>query len=216
MKMIIKKYYLFPFIGFLVLLALKTWGIKSPNSSLENNMILLGGALLLSLIVGTIYYFQDTKWGPAKREKKFSKSPFKDLIDVGFERKGDFIVGKINDYATIVMYTWESGKPGIKIDLLFNPKPSTDFLTMRDIDQLEKRNKNIWTNTFYWTRNSIGQLIEYNFSTPSFQKIIAKAEKMSDILIKEGMRPISYDENEEIIPELIKALEDEKKMRATG
>lgn len=216
MKMIIKKYYLFPFIGFLVLLALKTWGIKSPNSSLENNMILLGGALLLSLIVGTIYYFQDTKWGPAKREKKFSKSPFKDLIDVGFERKGDFIVGKINDYATIVMYTWESGKPGIKIDLLFNPKPSTDFLTMRDIDQLEKRNKNMWKNTFYWTRNSIGQLIEYNFSPPSFQKIIAKAEKMSDILIKEGMRPISYEENEEIIPELIKALEDEKKTRATG
>lgn len=108
------------------------------------------------------------------------------------------------------MYTWESGKPGIKIDLLFNPRPSTDFLTTRDMDQFEKRHKNVWKNPLYWTKNSIGQLIEYNFSPPSFKKIIAKAKEMSDILIKEGMRPISYEENEQVIPELIKAMEDEK------
>jgi hypothetical protein len=210
MKSIIKQYYFFPFILFLILFVLKTFAIKSPNSRLQNILIVVIGALAGSIIVGTIYYFQDTKWGPAKRKKRLSKSPFKDLIDIGFERKDDFIVGKINDYTTIVMYTWESGKPGIKIDLLFNPRPSTDFLTARDIDQFEKRHKNVWKNPLYWTRNSIGQLFEYNFSPPSFKKIIVKAKEMSDILIKEGMRPISYEENEQVISELIKAMEGEK------
>src|SRR5262245_6516169 len=110
----IKQYYFFPFVGFLIMLGLKTINIKSPNSPLENAMILIGGALLLSLIVGTIYYFLDTRWGPAKREKKFSKSPFRELLDLGFKREKDFIVGTVNGFTTIVMYQWPGGRSAIR------------------------------------------------------------------------------------------------------
>lgn len=219
MKMIIKKYYLVPFIVFLILFSLKALGLKSPNSPLENIFIVIGGVLILSLIVGTIYYFQDTKWGPAKREKKFSKSPFTDLFGIGFKREGDFMMGKINGYTTIVMYTWQMGKPSIVIDILFDPWVSDHFLTMKEVIALEKKNKgsNLWkANQLDWTRNSIRHVIEYNFSSPSFQKIIAKAEEMSGVLLKEGLHPISYERNEEIIPELIKAIENEKTMKISG
>ena len=218
MKSIIKQYYFFPFILFLILFVLQAFVLKSPNSPLQNALIVVIGALVLSFIVGTIYYFQDTKWGRAKREKKFSKPPFKDLLIIGFKRKGDFIMGSINGYTVIVMYTWHTGKSAIKIDILFDPQFSSRFLTMDEVIQLEKRNKksNLWkANQLNWTRNSIEHLIEYNFSPPDYTEILTKAEEMVGILIKEGLNPISYEKNEEVMPELIKAIESEKKKKTS-
>lgn len=216
MKSIIKQYYLIPFIGFLVLFSLKGFSLKSPNTFLENALIVTGGALLLSVIVGTIYYFVDTKWGPSKRKKKLLKPPFSDLLAAGFQIKEDFILGSIEGYTVIVMYTWPEGKSAIQVDVLFDPRISDDFISMEDVDRIEKRNKKpgVWANNnFNWTRNSIGHVMEYTFKAPSHQKILDKSKEMTGILMKEGLVPISYEKNEEIMQKLEAAAETEKKER---
>ena len=214
MKAIIKQYYFIPFIGFLILFSLQGLGLKSPNTFLENTLIVIGGALLLSLIVGTIYYFLDTKWGPSKRKKKLLKPPFSDLLAAGFQIQEDFILGTIDGYTVIVMFTWPGGKSAIQVDVLFDPRISNHLISMEDVDQLEKRNKrsNLWANnSFNWTRNSIGHVIEYTFKAPSHQKVLEKSKEMTGILMREGLRPISYEKNEEIMPKLVAAIEREKK-----
>ena len=198
---VVKKYYLFPFICFVITLAAKTIGIKSPNTPQENLLILLIGALSLSAIIGTLYYFLDTKWGPKKRERRFSKSPFKQLLEGGFRREGDFAIGTIRDYTVIVMYVWPGGKSAIKIDVLFDPRLSDNFFSDDDIRQMEKRNKksSFWTNQNYsWTLNSVGYLLEYAIRPPSDKKVISKAQEMVDTLIKEKLKPISLKKTDEI------------------
>ena len=198
---IIKKYYLFPFVGFIILFAVKTIGVKSPNTPQENFLIILLGALLLSTIIGTIYYFLDTKWGPKKREKRFFKTPFKQLLEGGFRREDDFITGTVNGYTIIVMYVWPGGKSAINIDVLFDPRFLHGFLSAEDIRQIEKRNKksSFWTNHNYlWTLNSVGLSLEYTLTPPSAEKVITRAKELVDILIKEGLKPITLKQSEEV------------------
>lgn len=73
MGTVIKKYYLFPFIGFLIVLSIRFIGIKLPSSLQENSIILLIGSLFLSLLIGTLNYLQDTKWGLKKGKRDFQK-----------------------------------------------------------------------------------------------------------------------------------------------
>ena len=212
MKKIIWHYYFIPFVGFLLLLALKGLGLKSPNSFLENVVIVVGGALLLSAVVGTIYYFLDTKWGPAKQKRKLLKPPFSDLLASGFRTEENFVVGAVNNYTVVVFYTWPGGKSAIQVDVLFDPRTGTDFRSMGDVIELEKRNKksSVWTdNNLHWTRNSIGHSMAYTFKAPSHQKILSKAEEMIGILNSEKLRPISYEENEQLMPGLLNHIEDE-------
>jgi hypothetical protein len=213
MKKIIRQYYLFTFVGFFVVFSLQSLVVKSPNSFLENLLIAGAGALVLSLTIGTIYYFLDTKWGPAKREKRFSKPPFTELIDAGFQRENDCVIRTIDGYSVMVMYTWHTGKPAIEVTVLFDPRYLDGFFTGDDINQFEKRNrdKRWWSaRTFSWARNSISHSLEYNFSPPSYRKVIASAEAIIEILIREGLRPIGRDKSEEILPDLINEIEKGK------
>lgn len=214
MRSTIKKYYLFPFLFFLAAFIIRALTTKSPNTPLENTLIVIGGALLISLTIGTLYYFLDTRWGPSQQVKKLSKSPFKDLVQMGFKQEDNFIIGQMNGYTTIVSYTWHTGKHGIRIVVLFNPRFSDRFLTYKELIAIEKRNKksNLWkNNSIVVTRNSIEHIIEYSFKAPHYTKVLAKAEELSAILIKENLQPVSPEKNEELIPELEKAIEDEKK-----
>jgi hypothetical protein len=172
---LLKKYYFFPFVSFIILFCIKAIGIKSPNTLQENVLLVLVGALSLSAFVGTLYYFLDTKWGPKKREKRFTKTPFKQLLEGGFRREEDYILGTVNCYTVIVRYVWPGGSSAVKIDVLFDPRCSSSFISPDAIKQIEKRNKksSFWsTDNYLWTLNSVGLLLEYSINPPSAQKVI--------------------------------------------
>lgn len=198
---IIKGYYLFPFVGFLILLTIKTIGIKSPNTPLQNLLILMGGALLLAAIVGTIYYFLDTKWGPRKREKRFGKPPFRELLQQGFTRVDHFLAGTAKGYTVVVQFVWPGGKSAIRVDVLFDPRPLGSILSQQDLKELEKRYRksSIWNDQRYeWTANSLGLLMPYNFSPPKAQAVLEKAKELVDILTRERLQPITLEQTEEL------------------
>lgn len=198
---IIKQYYLLTFIGFFIVFSLRAITTKSPNTLLENLLFVLAGSFILSVFVGTIYFYIDTKWGPKKREKRFSKAPFKQLLESGFKRDGDFLSGIIDGYTVTVMFVWPSGKSAIKIEVLFDPRSLGSSISFDEIKQIEKRHKKggFWLSQENdWTRNSVGLSLEYNFKPPSAETVVAKAQELTDMLIKENIKPISFEKLEEI------------------
>ena len=85
-------------------------------------------------------------------------------------------------------------------DVLFDPRLSSGCLSNEDIKQIAKRNRSsIWRNHNYlWTLNSVGTSIQYGLWPPSAEKVISKAQDLVNILINENLRPISFQETEEI------------------
>jgi len=216
MKRLLVGYCLFPFIGFFIVLSLTVLIGKSINSLEENIFIAFVFALILALIVGTLYYFYDTKWGPGKRAKILSKSPFKELKEHGFQEYEDFIWGIINGYTVFISFVWFTGKPAINIEILFNPKSVGHFLGLQELKQIRKRNKisSFFNNREYaWQRNAVGYLIEYNFKPPLYEKILGKAAELTEILVKENLKVISKEETATLLTELrewIKANKEEQ------
>lgn len=201
MKTLFRKYYLPTFLGGLVTLLLGVIGVKSPNSTLQNVLIILVGALCISLMAGTLYYFQDTRWGPKKREKRFGKPPFTQLLENGFKREGDFVTSIIRQYAVVVMYTWEDAQPAIQMVVFFDSRLVGNSLSTSDIRQIEKKYKKpgFWHNhRFSWFEDSISRPILYNFSPPKYDAVMAVTHHMIDILIAENFKPISLEESKKM------------------
>ncbi|OJY98274.1 MAG: hypothetical protein BGP13_11585 [Sphingobacteriales bacterium 40-81] len=193
----IKKYYLVPAVAFLVPFLLGIIFIKSPNSFLVNLLIIFSGALISSLLAGTIYYLQDTKWGPAKREKRFSKSPFRELLLNGFTRENNFVIGYISKYPVIIIYNWGLEKPSVNIHIFFNSHYRGRKLAFEDTAEIEKRNlkKTMWSNhNYFWRENSIAHFIAYNFSPPDYEKVLSKADEIINMLRNEALQPININE----------------------
>jgi hypothetical protein len=195
---IIRKYYLGLFIIFLVIFSIGVVvNTSSPNTTAQNILIVIVGALLIAVPCGTIYYLQDTRWGPRKREKRFLKSPFKELLANGFVRKENLATGKINDYTAIVMYSWEGGKPAITIDILFDLGVKDASAADSMIKEISKRNKpsdKFFGLPYNWSKNSIGSRFEYNFTPPSYEKIMQQGEKLTEVLIRERLHTMSLEE----------------------
>lgn len=194
MILLIRKYYLALFVGFFFLFFIRVLITKSPNSFWVNLLVCLGGALIISLSVGTLSYFLDTKWGPAKRKKMMSKSPFADLFLNGFIQQDDMAIGKLHDYTVIVNYIWPGGTSCIKLDVLFDIEIHGSMTTDL-IKEVSKRNKpNRFTGIpFEWTKNSIGCTFQYNFKPPTYEKLIRKADEIIQILKKENLHPMTYE-----------------------
>jgi hypothetical protein len=197
----IRKYYLPLFVGFLLLFSYKTFTTPSPNRIEVNVLISIAGALTISAILGTLYYKLDTKWGPAKRKKILSKSPFSELFQNGFQKMGEVAIGQVNDYTVLIFYTWQAGgRPAIKMDILFD----IGFQVHPDEDVLKVIvNRNQPTNRFSslaheWTRNSIGCRFEYYFKPPPWHKLTEKAGELTGILLREGLEPISLEKAREL------------------
>ncbi|MFT3701708.1 MAG: hypothetical protein QM802_05035 [Agriterribacter sp.] len=198
---IIKEYYLVNFIVFFIVFGLRGIATKSPNTLLENFLIVLIGSLILSALVGTIYFYIDARWGPNKREKRFSKVPFIQLVEKGFKRTGDFLIGTVDGYTVMIMFVWPLGQSAVKIAVLFDPASLAASTSYDDIEQIEKRHKKtgIWKNQEHeWTRNSVSFSLGYNFNPPSAETVIAKAQEMTDMLIKENIKPVSIEKLEDI------------------
>lgn len=174
---------------------------KSPNTLLENLLFVLVGSFILSVFIGTIYFYIDARWGPNKREKSFSKAPFVQLVEKGFRRTGDFLIGTVDGYTVMIMFVWSSGNSAIKIAVLFDPRFFENSTSYDDVEQIEKRHKNpgFWKNQEHeWTRNSVGFSLGYNFKPPSAETVIAKAQEMTEMLIKENIKPGGFEKLEDI------------------
>jgi hypothetical protein len=205
MKKSVVGYYLLPFIGFLVIFLLKAFFGHSNRSVFGGIVLAVGVALLGALVSGTIYFFYDTRWGPKKRTRMLSKSPFKELKEQGFRELEEFVWSTINGYTVVVSYAWFTGKSAINIEVLFHPKPFGQFLTREEIKELSKRNRpgNFFTaRELTWQRNSIGDMMEYNFKPPSYEKVLTRASELTEILAKENLRPVTIQESEKIFAEL--------------
>ena len=198
---IIRNYYLFLFILFFVLFSISAFTTDSPNSVTVNLLIAFAGALVISLSCGTLYYFRDTKWEPRRREKMLIRSPFPQLLQDGFTRKGNLFHGKINGYSTVVQYSRLDGKKAIKLDVLFDPRVVGQSMTREMLIDISNRNKprNKFTDPPYaWTKNSIGQTFEYNLKPPTYDMIIKQAELFTQILTLERHKPINFEEAERL------------------
>jgi hypothetical protein len=195
MMAIIRKYYLSFFVGFLLLLLWTLFTRESQNSNQVKGLICLGGALAGSIIVGTLYYLVDTKWGPAKRKKVLLKTPFTELFQNGFSKHNDMLVGTIHGYTVIIHYTWLARKSTIQLAILFD----VGFSVHASEDLLNAIiNRNQPANRFSslaheWHRNSISCTFEYNFKPPSYEKLMTKMEELTAILLREGLIPLSLD-----------------------
>lgn len=135
------------------------------------------------------------------------KSPFKELKEQGFREQEKFVWSTINGFTVVVSYTWVSGKSAIDIQALFHPKSFGHFLSGEDFKEMSKRNKpgNFFTSRPYtWQQNAIGYLEEYNFKPLSPEKIMAKATELTEILLKENLKPITIAESEALVPEMDK------------
>ncbi|MBD1384874.1 hypothetical protein IDJ75_06260 [Mucilaginibacter rigui] len=190
---IIKKYYLATFAGMFAATLIKILLDKHTETFYRALLIALATAFVISLIAGTLFYFQDTKWGPKKRKKLFDKSPFVDLLMNRFIQKDYAAVGVINGYTVIVSYTWPNGGAAIAVNVLFDK----DFAARYngDIDNIKNRNK-----LYTWTEGAVGDLLTYNYRRPSYYKIMETAEVLINVLKAEGLSATNYKDNEK--PEL--------------
>jgi len=159
-------------------------------------MICLACAVLASIIVGTLYYMNATRWGPAKRKKRLLRSPFTELFQNGFTKQGDMAIGNIQGYTIVIHYIWLSGKSAIRLDALFD----VGFHVYDSEDVLKDIiNRNPPANRFSdlaheWTRHSISCMFEYHFNPPSYEKLKAKAEEFASILLREELVAITLDD----------------------
>ena len=192
---IIRKYYLGFFVTFSLIFFLSIFVKNSPNSFGLNVLIGLAGAFVISVVCGTLYYLQDTRWGPARKRRAFLKPPFTQLQASGFTRQDEVAVGLIDGYTVIVNFIWPGGKEALRLDLLFDIGLPPDANVDEMLKDISKRNKsnNRWTGLPYiWTRNSVGCMFEYTFKPPPADKLLSKARELADVLKKERLRPMSY------------------------
>jgi len=193
---IIKKYYLSFFVGFLLFLLFTLYTNDSQKSKQAKGLICLFGALGGSIFFGTIYYMVDTKWSPAKRKKMLLKPPFTELIENGFSKHNDMLVGTHKGYTVVIHYTWYPRKSTIRLIVLFDVGFSV-HATGDLLNSIFHRNQPV--NRFSslaheWYRNAISCTFEYYFKPPSYEKLIAKMEDFTAILLREGLIPQSLEE----------------------
>jgi hypothetical protein len=191
----IKKYYVATFAGFFVGTLVKELLSKSNNTLPKSLLIAFVTGLVISLIAGTLYYFQDTKWGPKKRNKLFTKRPFSDLLMNRFIQKDDAVVGIINGYTVTVAYTWPNGHSAIAVNVLFDKDFTALYKgSIADIKERNKPKKGLFPENYLWNEASIGYLIPYNFGAPSYDKVLSTAEMMIEVLRAERLPAVGYED----------------------
>ncbi|MBB5394453.1 hypothetical protein [Mucilaginibacter sp. AK015] len=195
----VKKYYLATFLGFLAATLLKELLNRSDRTFVHSFVVAVIVAFVISVVAGTIYYFQDTKWGPNKRKKLFTKPPFSHLLMNRFVQEDDAAVGVIDGYNVVVLYTWPNGGSAISISVFFD----MDFANRYKggIEEISKRNKVAAKEGFAWgNEGMISYLIDYSFKLPTYEKIMQRAEMMIAILKAEGLPADKLDDAEKPMP----------------
>jgi hypothetical protein len=191
---IIKKYYLATFAGMFAATLIKQFLSKHTGTIYNSLLVAIVAAFLMSLVVGTVFYFQDIKWGPKRRKKLFNKSPFSDLLMNRFVQEDDAVVGVIDGYNVAVLYTWPNGSWAVSISVFFD----VDFAERYrgGTENIKERNKAAEKEGCTWDEGVINYLIDYSFKLPSYEKVISKAEMMIGFLKAEGLPAAKFDDTE--------------------
>ena len=190
-------YYFYPFVLLLVVLSANALTGKSVNTPAENFMNAVIFALIGSLLIGTIIFFYDTKWGPGKQLKILSKSPFSELKEQGFYVQDESLVGNVKEYTVMVSFNWESGRSAISVAVFFNPLRDSQYLgeeELRNLDKLYRPQGYPSYKEYIWLKNGVVGLLKYNFIPPNHDKILQTASELIEILKIERLRPISLGE----------------------
>jgi len=206
---ILKTYYLYQWIVFSILFLISALFRESVNPLSKDILVSQIIAIILTLFVGTIYYFLDTKWGPNERTKRLKKTPFKELLEIGFEVKENQLIGTFNDYQVLAQYQWSgtNGKPSIIIYTLFNPKIDHRFIPEIKIKDLNKKYKK---QRYNWTINSVSYEWSFNFRPPKFEKIEEFLVDSVKYVKEEKLEPMTLSDTDKIHSEYLAFLEKNK------
>ncbi len=209
---ILKTYYLVPWIALSILFLIKASFGESINSLSEDLIVGQIFAIVLTFFVGTIYFFLDTKWGPKERKKRLQRTPFKELIEIGFEEKENQLIGTYNNYQILAQYQWSGseGKPSIILHTLFNPKKDNVFIHESKIKDLNKKYKK---HRIKWRLGSVFYEWSFNFRPPKFEKIEAFLVDSVKYVKEETFDPITLTETEKLNTEYLDYLEKEKQKK---
>jgi len=169
-------------------------------------------AIVLAAIVGLIYFYADTKWGPNERRKRLRKSPFKELRQLGFEEKDNQLVGTFEYFQILAQYNWSgsNGKPSVMLHALFNPKRTNGFIPMDKIDHLNKKHKK---EQLIWSINSISREWNFNFKPPKFEAIESFLPLATTLLKEEQLEPLTLEESDAMEAEYLAYLEKQKNQK---
>jgi hypothetical protein len=172
---------------------------------LANRVDDTGGTMGLSLLGGAFYNLK-SKPRALKEEKNFTRSPFRDLLENGFSRNNDRVIGLINGYTTIICHSRYTGKFAINIYMLFDPRQGRHFLSDCDMQDIRTRNKltrNLFEQDFEWSKNAVIYCFEYDFIPPAYEKILRRTKLMADVLKQEGLKQIGYQETNTLLETLL-------------
>ena len=205
MLSIFRKYYLTPLICLSIAFLLEAF--VGENVTPLHYAIIAGQvfAMALAAIIGSLYYLMDTRWGPAERRKRFKRSPFKELSELGFIERNNMLVGLAEDFQVLANYNWvgTNGKPSIELSILFDPRQNNGFIPQEDIDYWNRINVE---KGLIWNRNCISQEWSFNFKMPSFKTIYPFFDKSIKQLKQKRLKPITLEETDKLFEEFEKQL----------
>ncbi|MBR9833146.1 hypothetical protein GYB57_13445 [bacterium] len=191
---VFKSYYLFPWVGLALLFLLK--GLLGNSVQPLIDTIVTGQifAFILALIVGTIYFYVDTIWGPKERKKRLQKPPFKELQAIGFKKQDNSLIGKFSGYEVLANYNWSgsSGKPSVSLHILFNPNNN-----IMDIETIKQLNKKYKKEKIVWGLDNLTKEWDFNFKPPKYEKVYSFLTSAIQILKNEKLQPIKLEQLKE-------------------
>ena len=210
MKDIIKKFYLFPFVGFLILFTLIVIGAVIKSGFIQPVYwyfaVAISGALFLAVLIGTVTYYKNDKIGPNRRQKFLLMSPFTDLFANGFTLRDDAAVGIIKGYTVIVGYEWNP-EEHFDIKVLFDPIFKDNTFTPAEQEkhyniQIYNTKKNTtWIRqTLFWGQCFMSCEMKLGFKLPKYEKVNKEINLMIDILQKGDLKPVGLEFYEKSFP----------------
>ncbi len=190
---ILKKYYLSYLIFISILFFLTSLVGESVNSLYEDLIFGQTLAIILAFFIGTIYFFWDTKWGPKKRKKLLSKSPFLEFKKLGFKEINDEIIGFYNNYQVKISYEWMGfdSKPCIQANIYFKQEKENTFISLDEQIELYK-SLNISNNIVI---DCLTKQWSFNLRPTKFKVIETFIESATKILIEKRLKPITLEES---------------------
>jgi hypothetical protein len=162
----------------------------------------VGSIIIAAIFVYTIYYSF-----PKEMEAIFKRKTYQTLMQNGFVRDGYTLIGLVKNYTVIVDYSIKNfrSRPALSVTVLFDPLSWGYLPNEEEFKTLLKRNDEeiIFGKQNQWTFDSISYNVLFGLiRQPSYEKLMAKAEKLVGVLIRNKLKPISLQRLNEITPEI--------------
>ncbi|MFY0671856.1 MAG: hypothetical protein JXQ87_00545 [Bacteroidia bacterium] len=143
--------------------------------------------LLASILIGGMLDFAANVYTPLRRKGIYKKSPFKDLLDGGFQLINEtHLEIQIDGFHYGVL--WDgSFKPTISIMVLFSPTGFEEEDNKRVVDLLKKSG----FNDLVVADGILKINLDYNFTRPGYKKIEASINQLKQASSTLNLKPIS-------------------------